>query len=238
MKRLKCVIVEDQLPAQRILQAYIEKVPRPGIVWLPLLILWKQVLFWKIIRLIYFFMDIHLPKISGIDFLKTLHKKPNIILTTAFTEYALEGYELDVVDYLLKPISFERFLKSISKINRLIGNAPPIIHQRYLFVRTKGLIQKIKIEDIQFIEAKGDFVLINTTAGRYTANSSLQDILTRLGPNFIRSHKSYVVNLNAINTIVGNTIKIGQHTLAIGRTYRNELLEKLKNHLNLKLSTF
>ena len=168
------------------------------------------------------------PKISGIDFLKTLHNKPNIILTTAFPEYALEGYELDVVDYLLKPISFERFLKSISKINRLIGNAAPIVHQRYLFVRTKGLIQKIKIEDIQFIEAKGDFVVINTLDSRYTANSSLQDILTRLGANFIRSHKSYVVNLNAINTIMGNTIKMNGHTLAIGRTYRQELLEKLK----------
>jgi len=174
------------------------------------------------------FLDIHLPKISGIQLLKLLKQPPAIILTTAFSEYAVEGFELDVVDYLLKPFSFERFLKSISKIQRISKSNDPIIHRKHLFVRTKQMIQKIDIADIQFIEAKGDFVLLCTSNHRHIANISLQDILSKIGKNFARCHKSFIVNITAIEKINGNQIKIGDQTIAIGRTYKEDLLKRLE----------
>ena len=227
MEALKCVIIEDQIPAQRILKGYLEEIPNLELVGTfisPIKAL--PVLESENVNVL--FLDIHLPKISGIDFLKSIQNPPSVILTTAFTEYALDGFELDVVDYLLKPFSFERFLKAISKIQRISKNTNPIVHQQYIFVRTKGVIQKIKIADIGFIEAKGDFVLINTDAQRFTANSSLVDILKRLGNNFIRSHKSFIVNLNSIDKINGNRIYIGNQEISIGRTFKENLMSKLK----------
>lgn len=227
MEILKCIIIEDQLPAQRILKGYLEEIPNLELVGtflspveaLPTL---------ENENVNVLFLDVHLPKISGIDFLKSFRNPPSVILTTAFTEYALEGFELDVVDYLLKPFSFERFLKAISKIQRISKNNNPIVRQQFIFVRTKGVIQKIKIGDIGFIEAKGDFVLINTGTQRFIANSSLSDILLRLGSHFVRSHKSFIVNINAIDRIDGNRIFIGNQKISIGRTYKENLMGKLK----------
>lgn len=227
MEILKCLIIEDQLAAQRILMSYIEEVPNLELIGTYIAPL-EALAHLETTTADVLFLDIHLPKISGIDFLKSLPNPPAVILTTAFTEYALEGFELDVVDYLLKPFSFERFLKAISKINRIAKNNDPIFHQKYLFLRAKGIIQKVKIEDILYAEAKGSFILIHTPTNRFIANTSLQEILSRLGSNFMRCHKSFVVNMAAINKIVGNSIKIDNKTIMIGRTYRDKLLAKLK----------
>ena len=227
MEVLKCIIIEDQIPAQRILKGYLEEIPNLELIGTFISAV-EALSTLEVENVNILFLDVHLPKISGIDFLKSLRNPPSVILTTAFTEYALEGFELDVIDYLLKPFSFERFLKAISKIHRIAKNSNPIFHQKYLFLRAKGVIQKVKIEDILFIEAKGSFVLIHTTTNRFIANTSLQEVLTRLGNNFIRCHKSFIVNLAAINKIVGNTIKIDSHSILIGRTYRDKLLVKLK----------
>jgi len=223
----KCLLIEDQLAAQRILQGYIGEVPNLELIGAylsPLEVLPQM----EKIQVDILFLDVQLPKISGIDFLKSLSNPPKVILTTAFTEYALEGFELDVVDYLLKPFSFERFLKAISKIHRIAKNEQPIFHQKYLFLRAQGVIQKVAIDHILFVEAKGSFVLIHTTSNRFIANVSLQEVLSRLGVNFTRCHKSFVVNIPAINKIIGNMIKMEEHAIPIGRTYREQLLEKLK----------
>ncbi|MGB1242966.1 MAG: LytR/AlgR family response regulator transcription factor [Chitinophagales bacterium] len=227
MEVLKCVIIEDQLSAQRILMSYISEMSNLELIGCFISPL-EAIPTLGLGQIDVLFLDVHLPKISGIDFLKSLKNPPNVILTTAFTEYALKGFELDVVDYLLKPFSFERFLKSIFKIQRLSRTKAPIVHLQYLFVRTKNVIQKVKIADIHFIEAKGDFVLIWTASKRYIANSSLHDILKRLGANFARSHKSFIVNIHAIDKINGNCIQIGEHTVSIGRKYREGLMLKLK----------
>ena len=227
MEVFKCLIIEDQLPAQRILKGYIEEIPNLELIGdfiSPLKAM--ETLETKAIDIL--FLDVHLPKISGIDFLKSLQQPPAVILTTAFPEYALEGFNLDVVDYLLKPFSFERFLKAISKIQRITKNSNPIFHQKFLFLRAQGVIQKVKIEDILYVEAKGSFVLVHTAENRFIANTSLQELLNRLGSNFIRCHKSYIVNMAAITKIAGNTIKIEGSSILIGRTYRESLLAKLK----------
>lgn len=221
------MIVEDQLAAQRILNSYIEQVPNLELIGTYITPL-EAIGQLNKVQIDILFLDVHLPKISGIDFLKMLSDPPAVILTTAFTEYALEGFELDVVDYLLKPFSFERFLKAISKINRFAKGNEPIFREKYLFLRAQGVIQKVKIEDIRYIEAKGSFVLVYTASSRHIANTSLQEILARLGSNFIRCHKSFAVNIAAITRIVGNTIKIDACSIAIGRTYREQLMTKLK----------
>lgn len=226
MEVFKCVIIEDQLPAQRILQRYIKEMPNLELKGtfinpldaLPLLETPIDVLF----------LDVHLPKLSGIDFLKSIPKPPHIILTTAFSEYALEGFELDVVDYLLKPFSFERFLKAVNKIKRIEQSEQPIIHQHVLFVKSKGVIQKVSTTQISYIEAKGDFVLIHTKEKRYTANSSLQNILQKLEGRFIKCHKSFVVNIDKIDRIVGNQIKLERASVPIGRTHKEALMERLE----------
>lgn len=221
------MIIEDQLPAQRILKGYIDKVNNLELVGTylnPIKAL--NELDSKEIDIL--FLDIHLPKISGINLLKSLNKAPNIVITTAFSEYALQGFDLDVIDYLLKPYSFDRFLKSISKIKRVVKEEQPILYQQDIFVKTKGVIQKIKIKDILFIESKGDFVLLSTQVERHIVSSSLQKINNKLGSNFIRCHKSYVIKLSAIDKIVGNTIKIGMFSIPIGRTFRDKLIKQLK----------
>ena len=227
MEILKCLLIEDQLAAQRILAGYITEVPNLELVgtYISPLAAMSQLEATSIDLL---FLDVHLPKISGIDFLRALPNPPAVILTTAFSQYALEGFELDVVDYLLKPFSFERFLKAISKINRITKNTHPIYHQKYLFLRAQGVIQKVKIAEVLYVEAKGSFTLVHTTENRFIANTSLQEILFRLGDNFIRCHKSFVVNIAAITKIIGNTIKIDAHSIGIGRTYREGLLARLK----------
>ena len=221
------MIIEDQLPAQRILKGYLNELPNLELVGTFISPI-EAIPYLEKENVDVLFLDVHLPKISGIDFLKSLRNPPHVILTTAFTEYALDGFELDVVDYLLKPFSFERFLKAISKIQNIAKNNAPIVHQQYIFVKSKSVIQKIKLSEICFIEAKGDFVLICTKTNRYIANSSLSDILQRLGESFVRSHKSFIVNINAIDNINGNMINIGEQVVSIGRTYRENLMSKLK----------
>ncbi|MFK7937702.1 MAG: LytR/AlgR family response regulator transcription factor, partial [Saprospiraceae bacterium] len=174
MNQLNCIIIEDQIPAQQTLQEYIRQVP-----YLHLLATYispieaMQQLEDGSVDLV--FLDIHLPKINGIDFLAALRQPPHIILTTAFSEYAVQGFELDVVDYLLKPYSFQRFLKAILKIQRIENSSEPTTTSAHLFIKTKQQqIEKIFLPNIQYIEAKGDFVMIHTAERTVIATIALQ----------------------------------------------------------------
>ena len=227
MDILKCIIIEDQLPAQEILQRYIEEVPNLELVGTyvsPLKALSRL----KGDEIDVLFLDVHLPKISGIELLSVLPNPPAVILTTAFEEYAVKGFEMDVIDYLLKPFSFERFLKSIHKIQRIAKSEKPIIHRQALFAKSKHVIQRIDIEDIKYIEAKGDFILLCTSSQRHMANISLSDILPKIGAHFIRCHKSFIINIQAIERINGNRILINNKEIPIGRTFREGLLQALE----------
>jgi len=227
MEPLNCLVIEDQIPAQKTLESYIEQVPYLNLLNThisPLQALGE--IESSVIDIL--FLDIHMPKLSGLELLKSLKNPPPTILTTAFSEYALDGFELDVVDYLLKPFSFERFLKSISKVKKQEINNPSDLSQPCLFIRNKGEIKKITISDIEYIEAKGDFTIICTNKSREVANISLQKLITTLSENFIRCHKSYIINLNCIEKIIGNHIVIKNNSIPIGRTYKNRLMEKIK----------
>lgn len=227
MNPLTCLIIEDQIPAQETLKGFIEQTPQlqlAGVYISPLEAL--EILETGSIDIL--FLDIHLPKLSGIELLRTLKSPPSTVITTAFSEYALESLELDVVDYLLKPFSFERFLKSISKVKKDKGLYQKDNIQPSIFVRNNHQINKIVLSEILFIEANGDFCIIYTSTGREVANTSLQKIIGSLSSVFFRCHKSYIVNIDLIEKIVGNRIVVPGKEIPIGRTYKEKLLEKIK----------
>lgn len=223
-----CLIIEDQAPAQRILERYIHDLGNLALVGtytdaLSALAFLKE----KPVDLI--FLDIHLPKISGIDFLKVLPSKPAIIFTTAFPDYALQGYELDVVDYLLKPFSFERFVKAVSKVlyKPELGSPADIsakheqLEEEFLFVKVGKDYQRIEVAQIHFIKSDGDYTHLFLEDGKHLISQPLKYWIETLNAKyFCQVHKSYLVNVSRIQKISGNQVYIGTHTLPIGRTYR------------------
>lgn len=221
---MKCIIIEDQLPAQRILKKYIEDLGGLDLTGTFSNALDAiQFLNKESVDLI--FLDIHLPKLSGIDFLKTLPKKPKIILTTAFSEYALEGFELDVVDYLLKPFSFQRFVKAVSKAKNLSATYqdPAISAAHMLFVKSGHDYIKINTNDIVYINSDSDYTDIYMSEANYITSESLKFWQSSLeAEKFIRVHKSYIVNLDKVLKISGNRIYLqGDNVVPIGRTYKS-----------------
>ena len=180
------------------------------------------------------FLDIQMPQISGIDFLKTLSNPPKVILTTAFPNYALEGYELNVVDYLLKPIGFDRFSKAVNKFLELSKNnvlSPKKLEQQeeekpdYIFVKADKKLIKIKFEDIFYVEGLKDYVILHTPTGRIVTLQTMKSLEEKLPQDiFMRVHRSFIANLKKIEVIEGNSLIINKKSIPIGKNYRDELL--------------
>ena len=181
----------------------------------------------------FIFLDIEMPRLKGLDFLKTLQNPPEVIITTAYQEYALEGYELNVVDYLLKPFSLERFLKAIDKLR-----APSIKSERIeshfivsktLFVKGNKKLHQLNLDDILFIERIAGLVKIHCKSQIITTSESLSFFETALPKsNFIRVHKSFIVAFGNINSIEGNIIHISEHKVPLGRAFKTNIKSRLK----------
>lgn len=227
---INCIIIEDQLPAQRILIKYIEMVPELNLIGTySNVIIAEAALKAESIDLI--FLDIHLPKISGIEFLRTLESPPNTILTTAFSEYALEGYELNVVDYFLKPFSFDRFKKGVDKAFEKIRleKTGTITQATTLYIKSGHEHFKIDSSDVLFINSDADYTDVHTSERTYISAESLKYWEERLSEfEFLRVHKSYIVNTKKIlKTSARNIVVEGNHEIPIGRTYKNKVLSAL-----------
>ena len=185
------------------------------------------------------FLDINMPKISGIDFLRNLNHPPLVILTTAYSEYALEGYELNIIDYLKKPFSFERFfkasLKAIEQNNLLSAVNKPtdrINQNDFIFLKSDKKTIKVNIADICYIEGLGDYIKIYTSTQKYISNLSMKKIISVLpSDKFYRIHKSFIVAIDRIETIEGNMIKMNNVRLPVGNNFRNDFLQFIKTHL-------
>jgi len=229
---IRCMIIEDEPLAQNVLKKYIGEVSSLDLVAVCNNALEAQESIQsKNIQLL--FLDINLPKLSGINFLKTLPAPPLVIFTTAYPEFAVEGFELDAIDYLVKPFSFERFLKAINKalnkINRQPGSADDRPADDYIFLKADKKVYKIDLEDILYAEATGDYVKVITMEGQYTANITLKRLLEELPSNlFVRVHKSFIISANKIKFFEGNYIKVGQTDIPIGAAYREEIFARLK----------
>jgi DNA-binding LytR/AlgR family response regulator len=182
------------------------------------------------------FLDINMPRLSGMDLLKTLKKPPLVIITTAYPEYALEGYELNVLDYLVKPVSFERFLKAVEKaqdmlLSRQLKAAPPAPAAKgedaFVFIKSSKKTYKVNFENILYIEALGDYVKVFTEEKMIVTYQSLKNIETLLPPRiFPRIHKSFIISLRKVELIEGNHVKIRDRMIPIGTNYKADF-EKL-----------
>jgi len=214
---MTCLIIDDEPIARDILRTYISDTPRLTLSGecesaVNALSCLKE----RNVDLI--FLDINMPKLSGISFLKSLSAPPKVILTTAYSEYALEGYELDVVDYLLKPFSFERFLKAVNKVPEPSDN-----DESYVVIKADGKTYRIDEDDILFAESQGDYITLHTTRERYTFNQTLTSFTDQLSASrFLRVHRSYLVSLQQIDYVEGNMIHIKGRDIPVGQAYKEE----------------
>ncbi len=180
------------------------------------------------------FLDIMMPKLTGINFLKTLKNPPIVIFTTANPDYALEGFELDVLDYLVKPISLERFVKACNKAKefyQLKNNLPKgSIKEEYIFVKCDNKFEKILLDDLLFVEAANNYVLLQTKAKRLITYLTFKGIEENLPfDQFVKTHKSFIVSLSKIENLDGEEIKIGKHSIPISRNFKDSVMEKVVN---------
>ena len=182
------------------------------------------------------FLDLNMPKLKGFDFLKTLTNPPKVIVTTAYSEFALEGYEHNIVDYLLKPFSFDRFLKAVNKAlsttpkpASLVGSTSPSNTPNRIFLRGDKKYTQVVIDEILYLEAAGNYVKVVMTNDTITIRDKISNLLTVLPQDeFLQVHKSFAVAIKHITSIEGNQISIGDHLVPIGKVYKmnvNGLLE-------------
>lgn len=234
-----CLIVDDERPALKLLEAYIGKLPH-----LTLAAKCESAeealagLNQHQVDLL--FLDIQMPGLTGLELLKTINVQPQVILTTAYRDFAVEGFSLNVVDYLLKPFSLERFVKAVNKASeqiRLQQNPKPTPTEKgeepgeddHVFVRTNHKMEKVIYSEIIYFESMREYVSIYTKKRRYVINQTmnhLEQVLPK--QTFMRVHRSHIINLNHIDHILGNTISLGDKKITIGGSYRKGFFERVK----------
>lgn len=227
MSKIKCIIVEDEPLAVKVLVDYVSQVP-----FLELqgtfkdAILATEFLHNHPVDLI--FLDIHLPKLKGMAFLKTLSNPPAVIITTAYHQYAVEGFELNVRDYLLKPVEFERFLVAVNKVrmpqNEKPVPSPGIESKDHLFLNVQKMKVKISFSDIVYIESQREYIRIVTTKKEYLSKMSTNDIEQLLPPHlFKRVHRSFIVSVDRIESYNSEMVQVNGIAIPIGRGYKESL---------------
>ncbi|MEO5581114.1 MAG: LytTR family DNA-binding domain-containing protein [Saprospiraceae bacterium] len=234
-KVMRCLVVEDEPPARELLCNYIQKLPTlelagecsnaiEAYTWLH----------HNAIDLA--FLDIRLPQLNGNDFLKTLKNPPQVIFTTAYPDYALEGYELNVIDYLLKPIPFHLFLKAVNKVlppGQSTSENTPVQEESkseaFVYFRSDRKMVKVLLGDILYIESMKDYIKIITPKETIITRQSISSVEEMLPESaFVRTHRSFMIALNKIKTYTSDTIEIGNKEIPIGKLYRNGVLKLLQ----------
>ena len=241
---MRCIAVDDEPLALKIIEDFVRKVPYLELVaTLPSAIEAAEFIQHEPVDLI--FLDINMPHLTGIDFVRMSDRLPLVILTTAYPDYALTGYELDVVDYLLKPFSFDRFFKAVTKahdmykLRRSSGDsasttAPAVAASAqpdYVMIRVEYSTVRINISDILFVEGLKDYVKIATEQKNYVTKSSMKNVEDRLpSDRFKRVHKSFIVNLDRVQAFENNHLVIGEYRIPLGSNNREEFLEFLERN--------
>lgn len=231
---INCVIIDDEPLARENIANYVENVAFLKLVGQgsnPLEL--NELL--KNTKVDLIFLDIQMPVINGIDFLKITPNLPKVILTTAYPSYALEGFDLDVLDYLLKPITFNRFLKAVNKASEFlqleqVNDRPTESNEEnsYFFIKCDHKYEKIYIEDVLYVQALQNYVTICTEEKKYVSLLPLKNVEQNLmDRNFIRVHKSYIVNINKINNLESHELTIGTSVIPISRNYRKEVKDRI-----------
>jgi DNA-binding LytR/AlgR family response regulator len=234
--KLRCLLIDDEPPALKVLSTYITTINGLEIAGqcknaLEAL----DVLQHKAVDVI--FLDIKMPHIIGTEFLKNLSHPPKVIFVTAYREYAVDGFELDAVDYLVKPVSFERFFKAITKLNRLMGRETVVINDddgpkndSFIYLRVDRDMKKIFVNDISYIESWKDYVKIFLVGGKYfLVKQSITAMENLLSDKFMRVHRSYIVSFEKISGYNSAAIQLGEHDIPIGRLYKQNVMERLQD---------
>ena len=224
MMKINCIIIDDEPSSQTILKKFIEDVH-----FLNLVSTCNNAI--EAIQVLnsnqnieLLFLDVNMPKISGLTFYKSLQNPPKVIFTTAYPQYAVDGFEVNALDYLLKPFSFERFL---SACNKALENKDTV-ESTFLIIKSNKTIHKINPENIEYIEALGDYVKVHLKDSVIVTNSTFSSIRKKLEPhNFIQTHKSFAINLEKMNSVNGNQITIRDKTIPIGQKYKADFLKSL-----------
>lgn len=234
--RIKCLIIEDEPIAREVLRDYINKLDDFELAGefenaLEALSYLKQN------RVDLIFLDINMPELSGMKFLRNLSHPPKTIITTAYRKYALEGFELQVLDYLLKPYSFERFFQAIEKYYETLSypvtlhnSDSPVSSKAYLYLQDNRKTHKVYLSDIHLIESKGEYIQVRTGNKAVMTRSSLSAMERLLpGDQFIRTHNSFIVSLRHITAFTASTIEVGETEVPISRKYKNLVMKSLND---------
>jgi DNA-binding LytR/AlgR family response regulator len=236
---IKALIIDDEPLAQDVIRQYANKLPDLTIAAsCNEAICANKILREQAIDLI--FLDINMPKLSGISFLKNLSNPPLVIFTTAYSEYALEGFELNAIDYLKKPFSFERFCKAYYRAEEQLvlqqkarsNTSAQKDSNEFLFIKSNKKTFKVKFEDIYYIEGLGDYIKIHTREGKLVTNLSMKKIIQLLPDKlFHRIHKSFIISLDKIEAVEGNMVSVHGNKLPIGNSFRHEFSEFINRYL-------
>lgn len=230
---IKCIITDDEPVAAKGLKGYVDKIDFLELAGvcesaIQLNSLLKQ----QPVDLL--FLDIEMPYMTGIEFLKSMAHPPKVIFTTAYEQYAIQGYELDVLDYLLKPVSFERFLKAANKAYDFFLPKQSDAGD-YMFVKTDAKLEKVLFADILFIEAMENYAGIYVNGKKLVTHATLKSIQEKLpATSFIQPHKSYLVNISAIQSIEGNILHIDRFQVPVSKNQKEEVMEKIVNNKLLR----
>ena len=236
MKLIRCIAVDDEPWALALVADYINKIPFLELIFKSNSAI-EALEYLQHAEVDLLFLDIQMPELTGMQFMKIANKKMPVILTTAYSEYALEGYEHNVIDYLLKPIGFDRFYKAAEKARQMITTnlKPPeqVLAQLqniddFIFIKTDNKLVRVPFDDILFVEGLKDYLSVVTKEEKLITLQSLKNMEELLPDNnFIRVHKSYIVALNKIDTLEKNRIFIGESVIPIGETYKDNFLKRI-----------
>jgi len=230
--KIKCIIIDDEPLAVQIVEDHLKNFENIEIVSTfnnPL----KAFSILQQERIDVIFLDINMPQMSGFDFIETLSYKPFIVVTTAYREYAVKSFELDILDYLVKPIPFNRFLKTVNKIYQQVylnssGSDPAIYDEPHIFLKVDKKLVKVNFNDIFYVESLKDYIKVITKLGDYVVHKSLTAITEELPQSsFMRIHRSFTISINKISAIEGNTIEIANKKIPIGRNYSKQTKERI-----------
>jgi DNA-binding LytR/AlgR family response regulator len=233
--KIKCIIIDDEPLAAEVIENYLKEfsnVEHVGSFTNPLEAL--ELIESGEIEAV--FIDINMPKMNGLEFIQSIEAKPSFVITTAYREYAVESYDLDVLDYLVKPIPFNRFLKSINKLSlkfnadRSMENAHDSAEKSFIFLKVDKKLVRIKYDDIHFIESLKDYIKVFTSEGDFLAHKSLTSITEELPKSkFLRIHRSFTVSLDKIDALEGNSVLLKGKRIPIGRKYVNHAKDVILN---------
>jgi DNA-binding LytR/AlgR family response regulator len=229
MKTIRCMVVDDEPLAQRVVENYAREIP--GLEIVSQCRNGREALAaFQGEEIDLLLLDIEMPRLSGLGLVRSLPRPPLVIFITAYEEHALESYELEAVDYLKKPYAFERFVQAINKARRRLveQEATPVADDTMLFVKTPGEVVRLDLADIILVEGMGDYVKVRGPSPALVSHQTLQQWEQKLpAADFARVHKSYIVRLDRITAIKSGTIRLGEHSVPIGRSYRAALQERI-----------